>query len=189
MGKSFACKYTNLSQQFDISIEKKVNATGNPDFDSTYLKVQIFEKGTDSVIQIVRKNHYWLWDDEFFDCNNARSYSTNVHRPGPIVDWDPGDIVVADLNFDGLDDFGFINDSGGNGGPYYLFYLQRENGSFYRNLYLCDSLGHFPEKFDSETKRITFTARVSCCSVCKIVYQYVPSGEFWFVKSKTYLGV
>ena len=132
------------------------------------------------MIQSIRKNHYWLWDKEYTNCVNVRSYSTGVNADKTICDWDPGDLVIADLNFDGLDDFGFIYDSGGNGGPLYLFYLQNPEGRFYRNLYLCDSVGLFPTKFDLTRKRFCTYTRANTYQMSIRTYQFNDERNCWY---------
>jgi hypothetical protein len=62
-------------------------------------------------------------------CGAVRSYETGKNAHKAVVDNDYGDLVVADINFDGLADVVLKTDGGGNGGPYYTFYTSGPKGS------------------------------------------------------------
>jgi len=127
--------YTQLSHQFDLNVEIRVNRTGNPDLDSTYLRIQIINKVSKSVVQTIRKPRHWIFPDLYKDSNNSRSYSTNFNSGKTVVDDDFWDVVVADLNFDGLDDFTVTYDHEVDNGNHYYFYFQRPNKTFYRQVF------------------------------------------------------
>jgi len=83
-----AMLYTQLSHQFDLNVEIRVNRTGNPDLDSTYLRIQIINKVSKSVVQTIRKPRHWIFPDLYKDSNNSRSYSTNFNSGKTVVDDD-----------------------------------------------------------------------------------------------------
>ena len=69
-------------------------------------------KSSSDTIQIIRKNRYPFWGEEYRNCENVRSFSTGFTETLPIVDGDFSNLVIADFNFDMLDDLAFIYDYG-----------------------------------------------------------------------------
>ncbi len=184
-----ALRYNNLSDQFDIAISIKVNTEENLNFDSTYLKISLFEKGAQNSLQTFRKNHFWIWDEIFMDQDNARSYSTHFNEHNIAIDGDYGDVVVADLNFDGLDDFAVIYDSGINTGPSYYYYFQRPNKTFYRQVYLSETMLYFPTVIDSTNKRLITRVRSGVRHVGETTYQYNSKKDSWYLLARRRLKV
>jgi len=180
------CEHSNLSDQFNISIQLKENSKKNPAFDSLYLKLIITLKdGTHT--QTIRRNMAWLWDKEYFDCQNVRSYSKSINDENRVVDNDFGDFIVADLNFDQKDDFAFIHDSGGNGGPEYYFYIQKKDGTFERNIFLCEEMVRFPHEINYKKKELTTLTRAGASAVGKAIFSLNPLTNRWYLKSRELL--
>lgn len=177
------CFHTSLSNQFNIKVELKENTVKNPDFDSLYVKISITAK-TGNVIQVIRKNPAWLWDNEFNNCSNIRSYSTLINQNKQAVDNDFGDLIVADLNFDGKDDFAIIYDSGGNSGPTYHFYIQQFNGKFQRNVFLSEEMAHFPSEINSKKMELKILTHTSANSVGERVFALNSKSDKWYLKSQ-----
>ncbi len=90
----------------------------------------------------------------------SRSYITGKNMHFDDVDNYCGEIVVADLNFDGLEDFATPTSSGTDNGPHYSFYVQDTHHRFKLNRYLTDNVTWFPEKI-VDSLRI-FTTDVPC---------------------------
>jgi hypothetical protein len=173
--------YTQLSNQFDLEVEIRVNVTGNPDLDSTYLRIQVIDKSSKVILQTIRKPRHWIFPKFYSNSNNSRSYSTNFNTDKQVVDDDFGDVVVADLNFDGLDDFAVTYDHGVSNGNHYYFYFQRPNNSFYRQVFLTEEMVHFPAKIDAVNKRITTITAAGCCAVGYRTFQYNAKTNSWFL--------
>ena len=139
-------------------------------------------------MQIIRKNIGWLYNDEFKTCQNVCSYSTSINISKTVVDNYFGDFIVADLNFDGKDDFAFIYDSGGTGGPVYYFYLQKADGKFERNLFLCEKMGYFPHEINAEKKYLKTLSHATADSVSERIYAMNPASQRWYLKSERLLN-
>lgn len=184
-----ALRYNNLSDQFDIAVSIRVNTEENPDFDSTYLKISVFEKESKNCIQVIRKKHFWIWDKLFITENNARSYSTHFNEHDIAVDGDYGDVIIADLNFDGLDDFAVIYDAGLNTGPSYYYYFQRPNKTFYRQVFLSETMLYFPTVIDKENKRLITRVRSGVTHIGETTYQYNPKKESWYLLARRRIKV
>ena len=179
--------YIHLSSQFDIEVAIRLNTTNNPDFDSTYLRIRIFEKERGIIIQTIRKQYYCMWTDWYTNIENSRSYSTHFNTNKTVVDDDFGDVVVADLNFDGLDDFAVTYDHGADNGNHYYFYCQRPDHTFYRQVYLTDNMVHFPCIIDPINQQIITRTAAGVCCVGETVFQYNESKNSWFLLSRRIL--
>ncbi|MFN8368635.1 MAG: hypothetical protein U0Y96_15475 [Candidatus Kapaibacterium sp.] len=100
----------------------------------------------------------------------SRSYTTGKNIKKQITDNYCGEIVVADLNFDGLEDFATPVDCGASNGSHYQFYIQNQQHEFVSNKYLTEEVMWFPEKINDSLK--TFTR--------------VLPGSLYFIFYKTY---
>lgn len=180
--------YHNLSDQFNISISIKPNATNNPEYDSLYVKVEILDKETNAVRQTIRKKTHIFWLATFATPENVRSYQTGINSEKEVVDGGFGDLVIADLNFDGLDDIAIAYDWGVSNGPHYYFYMQKPDGLFFRNVYLCERMSYFPHKIDIEKQQLTTLTHANAYQVGKRVYQYNSENKSWYLKSQELLG-
>jgi hypothetical protein len=96
----------------------------------------------------------FLFTSAYAHCNAVRSYTTQSGQDIDIKDYDYGDLIIADFNFDGKEDFAAKNDSGGNRGPTYNFYLQNSAGSFVPDNFLTEHMGHFPDRMDKPAKML-----------------------------------
>lgn len=179
-----AILYDQLSNQFDIEVAIRSNVTQNPELDSTYIRIRIFEKGSKTILQTIRKPHHWLFENLYTDKNKSRSYSTNFNSEKQVVDDDFGDVVVADLNFDGLDDFAVTYDHGVSNGNHYYFYFQRSNKTFYRQVLLTEKMIHFPSEIDPANKCITTRTAAGAYGVGVTTFQYNTVKNSWRLLSR-----
>ena len=115
------CIHTDLSNQFDIdtSIRRIIG-------DSCLVSIEISDKDSHKTATTIQYRTLFLNDTVFRNCKSVRSYQTHKNDTLEAVDNDYGNFIVADFNFDGLDDLAIIRDSGGNSGSLYNFYIQRE---------------------------------------------------------------
>lgn len=97
----------------------------------------------------------YLFETAFKSDSNSRSFVTGKNKRAEVYDYDFGDFIIADLNFDGKEDIVIKFDSGGNGGPDYAFYMQNITGRFTRDNFLTDSVGSFPRYINVKNKTIT----------------------------------
>lgn len=147
------CTYTNLSKDFDFKVtlkRMKKDGEGTRECD---VKVEIIKKITKAK-QVLTFHSEWMFKADFADSKTVRSYSTKYNLKAKAVDNDFGDLVIADLNFDGREDIAIKKDSGGNGGPLYNFYLQDKTGTFIIDSFLTGSVEFFPSKIDYKEKTL-----------------------------------
>ena len=135
------CNHTNLSGQFDIKVSAvKINNTVTGS-DSCLATIILLEKKSKKIIQKIKVGSTHFSENVFKDCSFVQSYQTKMNHAFDVVDNNYGDLIVADFNFDGKDDFAVIKDSGGNGGPLYDFYIQGKEKRFFRDEFLSDTMG------------------------------------------------
>lgn len=159
------CEQTNLSNQFDITINLKRYSNTAEQRDSCVLKAFIKEKQTKSLVDSFNITSLFYFDDTFANCDSVMSFTTKYNFHREVVDNYYGDVVVADLNFDKKDDIAIINDYGGNGGTFYSYFIQRDNKKFALDSFLTDSMTYFPSIIDKSKQRlITYVHAGACCS-------------------------
>ncbi|MFN8393443.1 MAG: hypothetical protein U0176_02075 [Bacteroidia bacterium] len=108
-------------------------------------KLTVINKGTGQITDSICLGSESYYDFVGNDPKRIRSLVTNSIDSFEVLDYDHGDLIIADLNFDQKEDIALIRDSGGNGGPIYDFYVQGQHGHFSRDHYLSDIVWGFPE--------------------------------------------
>jgi len=178
------CNHHELSKTSDIKIEiKRINR--NPQMDSCVIKVAIFVKSSSKLIQEIQYCSEYIFGDAFSDCGNVRSFSTHVNQDSVALDNDYGDIVIADFNFDRKDDFAIKNNSGGNGGPEYRFYIRDANGEFIFDKFLSEKMIYFPVRINNANRTLTTLVHANARQLTETKYKLNPETRKWkMVKSR-----
>lgn len=182
------CCQKHVSQQFDLSINCLRFTDTIEKQDSVFLKIFLKDKTTKTSFDSIVVNPSPFFDFLFMSCDSMTSFSTKFKADREIVDNYFGDIVVADLNFDGKDDIAIINDGGGNGGSEYIYYIQTSNKKFVLETFLTDSVSYFPTKIDNTHKRLTTYVHAGACCVGEHIYQYDKTKNLWRQTSHKILG-
>lgn len=185
--QSTNCIQQKLSNQFNISIDFKKIVDTSSFKQLNSLKILITDKKNLSIIDSIeiKSNHYY--DFMFSSCESQRSYTTGYNFEKEVMDNYFGDIVVADLNFDNLDDIAVVFDAGGNGGPIYNFYIQHKNKKFTKNIFLTDTMGTFPSIIDKNNKTITTYVHANAMQEGENIYQ-LKNSENWIKKSHKFIN-
>jgi len=177
------CYHTDLMNDLDVEtdIRRIVYWPKDNDAleDSFLVKVNFYNKETKNWMQTIKFGAIHFYSDAYFDCKAVRSYSTGKNKNAMIYDYDFGDVVVADLNFDSKEDIAIKYDSGGNGSPVYRFYLQNEDGKFVFNRYMTDSIGSFPYLILPENKLLITKIHHSSESEFKTTFKYNEKTRKW----------
>lgn len=174
------CTYRKISKQYDFKIHvKSVPQSG--DADAVFVSVRIFNKQKKLLQKIKFSSDLFLLP--FNECNNYRSYTTGVNKDREVVDWDYGDIITADFNFDGLEDIAVKRQQGGNSGPQYYFYINNKDSVFKRDKFLS-SIGYFPAEFVARQKKLIFRIRANSNETEIITCQYNAALQKWKVLNK-----
>ncbi|KOS05049.1 hypothetical protein AM493_02625 [Flavobacterium akiainvivens] len=171
------CTYTNLSKQLDFTVKAKrfeyANTSDSVDVDVTVI---IKKGGRKSNVHFGTHSFY---DDSYAQCGNVRSYTTGVNKDKETLNNDYGDLIVADFNFDGSDDFALKYDGWSNSGPGYNFYLQQKDGSFIKDDYLSEKVFYCPESVDASKKELTVSAISGAVGMNRRTYRYDDKNKSW----------
>jgi hypothetical protein len=143
------------------------------------VKLTILKKGTKKERQNIFFQAGFLFEQAYKDCNEVRSYITNKNWSKDVPDYDFGDLLIADLNFDGREDIAIKFDSGGNGGPFYNFYIQDDKGIFKIDHFLTESVRSFPTYINNKTKSITTQIHANVHQERKRTFQYSRRIKKW----------
>ena len=172
-----SCNHTRLSAKYNFttSLTRKANGHG---LDSLALTLTIARKTQRGEAQKIRIKPYFLFHDAFTNPNAVRSYTTGLNERAIVIDNDFGDLVVADLNFDGADDIALKKDSGGNSGPVYNFYLQDHKGRFVLDTFLTHQMEFFPE-ISKAHRTLTTHGHANAYQMSERVYKLNPVTMQW----------
>jgi hypothetical protein len=157
---STTCTYKGLSDSFDFRVKRtiisKFDTNYNDYHNSNRIRISVINKNTHTVIDqnIWDIKDGYLWEKNFTDPENARSFITGKNKNKDVRDSYYGDFVVGDFNFDEKEDFALVDNLPADAGPSYHFYLQAENKKFVLDKFLTDSLPVFPAKIDKKHKRL-----------------------------------
>lgn len=174
-----SCIYTDLSKTFNYQIKvNRIKPKGEV-FSDAKIRLDIYSKRNNQLIQSIVFDASFLFDEAYAKCNTVRSYITGYHQHAEEIDYDFGDLIIADLNADGLEDIAIKQDSGGNGGPEYNFYLQTKLHRFEQDHFLTDSVGSFPRYINPEKRTITTQIHANAYQESKKTFRYNPATRKW----------
>jgi len=169
------CKLTDLSRKYIyvVTADKSKNEYGGSQ--TSKITVEIIRKSDNSSIQTLSIKP-GTFPNSFNDCSLVSSYVTRKHSKDQGSDNDWGDFIVADFNFDGLEDFAVKEDSH-NTGATYDFFIQNRNGRFVKDSFLS---GHyFPYKIDRKNKTLTTATAATTGGYQETVVKYYPRTGKW----------
>ncbi|MEC4003617.1 hypothetical protein OX283_003010 [Flavobacterium sp. SUN052] len=171
---SQTCSYKKLSKEFDFTI-----TLNSKKLDSIQVLIKITNKVSQK-IQALKIETEGLYIDSFNDCKNVKSYSTKINSELPTGDEnDSGNFIVADFNFDGMEDLAIKRDVGGNGGPLYAYFLQAKDKKFYESLYLSNTVEFFPIEINSTKKTITTFLHANAYQKNRRIFKYNQKAKKW----------
>ncbi len=170
--------YSKLSHTFIFRVQSTSFKDSNNIERLSDIKLTILNKATKRQ-QIIKFLPGLYFEGIFKSDSASRSYTTGYNKSVAVADYDFGDFVVADLNFDGKEDIAIKYDSGGNGGPFYNFYLQDAEGNFNKSNYLTERVGSFPQEIDSEHKTITTQIHANVSQEGRTTFRYDPKTKTW----------
>lgn len=176
------CLHKNLSKDFNFEIKVKKIKIPKEEIDSNAVKIIIYNKIANKK-QEFNFGASYLFKKTFIDCKTVRSYSTGINKNAEIIDNDFGDFIVADFNFDNREDFAVKNDSGGNGGPTYNFYIQDKNKNFALDKFLTTQMAFFPSKFIAKNKRLVTYVHANAYQLSENVFEYNELSKKWKYKA------
>ncbi len=178
----FSFAFNDLSKVYNYKIIDKYS-------DTISREVQIFDKKNTIIATIYPKilsNSWyvpWYYSDieAHKPIENAvsRSFITGKNLNAEKVDDYMGEIVVADLNFDGLEDFATPISTGADNGPHYAFYIQNKSRQFIYNDFLAENVVWFPDEINNTAKTFTTIVNAGAYAVSHTTYQYNSKTQTW----------
>jgi hypothetical protein len=176
---SQTCNYTDLSDIFDYNVTLKRDKIQGEYTSSCKVTISIVKKSNKSENQTITYHSQFLFDKVFKDCGFVKSYIKKINLDKEISDNDYGDLIIADFNFDGLEDFAIKNDSGGNSGPTYDFYIQDLKGVFIKDTYLSSKVEFFPSVIDFNNKTLITLVSIGATEQSEMKYKYDNKTKSW----------
>jgi hypothetical protein len=180
------CVHFDISNNYNFKTNIKRYKIAD-DQDSCIVTITILKKENSTPIQTIKITSDYLFGNTYSDCKAKRSYITLKNAKTVAEDNDFGDIIVADFNFDTLEDIALKNNSGGNGGPMYNFYIQNETGKFVLNKYLSNTMEFFPLFINKKKKTLTTLVHSNAYEQCKSTYAQDTLTNKWKKIGKTFV--
>lgn len=155
------CMYGDLSNDYGFEIEitriprrfSKPNAN-----DSCTIHFKTISKYKSGILSAGTRLEGNINENSFKDCNNSRSYATLKDVNKATTNNDYGDLIVADFNFDGLDDVAVKRYDDPDAIPKYTFFVQLPDcRHFVVENFLTFEVAYFPSFIDNSTKMLTVT--------------------------------
>ncbi|MEI7597569.1 MAG: hypothetical protein WCK02_17620 [Bacteroidota bacterium] len=180
--------YTDLSYLniFEVNFKRMTNI--DDCHDSCVVSVKIIDKKSKNLVDTLEITSAYFFDDVFCNNNRARSYITEKNFKMQAVDNNYGDLIIADLNFDEKEDIAVINDSGGNGGPFYSYYIQGVDNKFHLDKFLTDSMIFFPSKIIPKKSMLITYVHAGACGVSENKFKFDKSTKQWERAGRKIIG-
>jgi hypothetical protein len=182
--KAQAIVYSGLSDKYLFKVNT-VKAIGRDNVDKISKLVLNISDKNNKLLQQITLDPDYLFSSAYQSSDQSRSYITGKNVKAGHMDNDFGDLIIADLNFDGNEDIALKYDSGGNGGPLYSFYIRQPTGSFVKDKFLTDNMQFFPADINSKDKTLTITVHASAFGNKKTTFKYNTQIKHWAITKST----
>jgi hypothetical protein len=165
--------YKDLSDKYFYEINTFIQKEKDGDLEKIYeIQVKIINKSDTTNFQKITIKPDWLNGDAYTNTSEASSYLIGKNKKREIFDNDFGDFIVADFNFDALEDFAVKRCSGGNGGPLYEYFIQDSTGVFHKDIFLTNEVAFFPSEIDENNKLLKTYVHANVYGVNEHIYKY-----------------
>jgi hypothetical protein len=172
---SVQCVFKDLSSKFNF----KITATKFRDGGKipSELTISISDKkNTSQRSDVIFKPEYWIRNN----CSSTSYLNKALINEG-IEKYNK--FIVADYNFDGLEDFAIVNYEGSNAGPQYAFFFQDNKGQFKKDDAFPLQGSFFPKNIDFKNRTLTICGPVGCCKISTTVYQLKANRQWKMISS------
>lgn len=181
------CWHEKLSNKFNFLTIRTSYFSKNDFPDSNFVQVNVFSKKTGLCLDTIQLRGTFYFDWIFCECEHVRSYITEFQENDTVFDYDYGDLIVADINFDGREDLAIVRNTGGNGGPGYEFYIQDRSQHFHHDAYLSDSVVSFPATIDQDHKTIATQIHANYMGETRRTFRWKPKTKQWKLIESVYV--
>jgi hypothetical protein len=172
------CYHQDLSSVFNFKVifKRLINIDGI--HDSCIVNIYIFDKEQNKLKDSIKLSSIYLYGDVFKTCDEVKSYTTGKNKNREVQDNYNGEIIIADLNFDGKEDIAVINDCA-NSGTGYEYFIQGNNTKFYLDHFLSDSMNYFPIEIKKHTKTLETRVPFTVCGLLVKKYKFDSKTKKW----------
>ncbi|MBC9798194.1 XAC2610-related protein [Sinomicrobium weinanense] len=140
------------------------------------VNIQITNIKTNQIQNIEYNPEFWYYPQELTTHSFYQSKDSVIKTGFGVESYK--NIVISDFNFDKREDFAITNSEGGNGGPSYNYYIQKEDGQFELDDNLTNKIRFFPVEINNEEKTLTISHPSGCCKQLTYKIQLQPDGEW-----------
>mgnify|MGYP003577160154 CR=1 FL=1 len=183
-----SCTHSDLSSVFRFITQVERINRGTESLDSCIITITILKKKSQKTLQTIKYSSTFIYENGFHRCAFVRSYSTGKNKKVEVLDNNYGDLVVADFNFDGKDDFAVVKESGVSDGPLYSFYIQSKAGRFSYDKYLSETVTYFPSNINPKKRTLTTYTTAGAIGVSCRIYKLNKSNKWTLVSKKLLTG-
>ena len=158
------CGHENLSDKFSFYVYSANDDEENP----KVVNIVIQNKETSAKQELEHELNYISNLDLI--CKGISYFNKNKEIDEGLESFHG--FIVADYNFDKLEDFAILYDTGGNGGPWFSYYLQNENGYFYLpDSFPLNPSSYFPVEINAENKTLKLQHPAGATKISTTVFQ------------------
>lgn len=165
-----SCFHDDISSNFDLQVFAYRAKQSDHYNETCYVTIHIIDKTTKVSFHTIEFSSDDLYGITFSGCDRISSLSKGFKIDGFGGDNFYGDIIIADFNFDGLDDIACAN-ADYNSGQRYNFYIQNRLKKFVLDTFLTKEIMYFP-KIDSINKTLTTYLRIGMSGWNEDIYKY-----------------
>ncbi|EHQ26637.1 hypothetical protein [Mucilaginibacter paludis] len=152
--KGQCCLHTDLSRKFDYKVIRLDHKDADGFARESKIIIELYKKSDKKLFQKIQfKTEGIGLSNVFSKCSDDRSYITGQNMKTEILDGDYGDIVIADFNFDGKEDFAIKYNIPADVGPEYCYFIQGDKG-FKKDEYLSNQMLWFPWLINSKKHQL-----------------------------------
>lgn len=160
------CMHKKLSEKYNYKTIR-TRLKDSEGRDSSVVRLYIYRKDSNNLVQKIKVSPGYLFSDCYKSVTTTRSFITGFNEKKDVADFDYGDLIIVDLNFDGQEDIALKFDSGGNAGPTYNYYLWQNDSTFKFNKFLSNKMEFFPHKISVDRKILTTLVHANSTQFCE----------------------
>lgn len=170
-GNLINCEFNSISQNYTFSI-----SSGKTDQEEFIIDI---ENKKNQFHQLIKYRFNYLLDNNI-SCTSISYFKKDIQIIEGVEDFH--DFIIADFNFDQLEDFAILFDSGGNGGPLFSYFIQNKNGQFLKQEKFPLQESCFPKEINEKDKVLKTVLVRGCCKLISTSYQ-LNSGEWKIISN------
>lgn len=180
--KGMQCEIKNISKIYDFKISGTDFENKDKNTNPLIAEISIIKKSEPTKIQKIRfEPSSWVMFSDV-PCNAISYFKSEKNIKENIESHH--NFIISDYNFDGLEDFAYVWDNGGNGGFLYSFYFQNSKGEFFEATDFPMQNGPFPSEINTNKKTISISGPIGCCKINTTIYLLDKNNKWKMISTK-----